>query len=100
YNKIFKNNYKNSEDEALQQLYQLCPNLNSQSKKLALTIIFLKPNCDEPSIRQIIKGQNYTPYFKNAKAVTLLLVKNILPKMLYNNVDLTDATLTEDKEFL
>ncbi|CAG8532436.1 12720_t:CDS:2, partial [Cetraspora pellucida] len=139
--------------EALQQLYRLCSDLNSQSvwffpmlkksaeghilyeksekhayvynlitqnqfpsfltwitalnnkrffksKKSALATVFLKPNCDEPSIGQIIKGQNYTPYFKNTEFITLFSIKNILTTMLYNDIDLMSVTLTEGKEFL
>ncbi|CAG8774800.1 16412_t:CDS:2, partial [Dentiscutata erythropus] len=144
---------KDSEDEALQQLYWLRPDINGQSvwffsmlkksakgrilykksekrayvydlitqnrfpsflawitalnnkrffksKKSALATVFLKPNCDKPSIGQIIKGQNYILYFKNTESITLFSIKNILTTMLYNDIDLMGVTLTEGKGFL
>ncbi|CAG8807975.1 41562_t:CDS:2, partial [Gigaspora margarita] len=88
----------NSKDEALQQLYQLHPDLNDQSvwffpilkksaegKKSVLATIFLKPNCNETNIGQIIKGKNYSPYFKNIQIVTLLFIKNTLTAIIYDD---------------
>ncbi|CAG8623164.1 19553_t:CDS:2, partial [Gigaspora margarita] len=105
-----------SKDEALQQLYQLHPDLNSQSvwffstlkksaevwikalssqcffkgKKSALATIFLKPNCNEMNIGQIIKGKNYLPYFKNIQIVILLSIKDTLTTMIYDDVELIE----------
>ncbi|CAG8842084.1 29558_t:CDS:2, partial [Gigaspora margarita] len=73
---------------------------SEKRKKSALATVFLKPNCDKPSIGQIIKEQNYIPYFKNTESITLLSIKNILTTMLYNDIDLMGVTLTEGKGFL
>ncbi|CAG8856746.1 7691_t:CDS:2, partial [Gigaspora margarita] len=67
-------------------------------KKSALATIFLKPNCNEINIGQIIKGKNYLSYFKN-KIVTLLSIKNTLTTMIYDNVELIDINLLEGEGF-
>ncbi|RIB00191.1 hypothetical protein C2G38_2150948 [Gigaspora rosea] len=148
-----KHSKEDSKDEALQQLYQLRPDLNDQSvwffstlkksaegrilyektekhaylydtitqkrfssfsawikalssqhffkgKKSALATIFLKPNCNEINIGQIIKGKNYSPYFKNIQIGTLLSIKDTLTTMIYDDVKLTGINLTEGEGFL
>ncbi|CAG8636940.1 15848_t:CDS:10, partial [Dentiscutata erythropus] len=104
---------EDSKDKALQQLYWLHPDLNGQTwiktlsskrffkgKKSALATIFLKPNCNETNIGQILKGKDYTPYFKNFEIVTLLSIKDILKTMIYDDVELTGINLTEGEGFL
>ncbi|CAG8826230.1 22845_t:CDS:2, partial [Gigaspora margarita] len=96
-----KHSKEDSKDEALQQLYRLYSDLNSQTwikafsgqyffkdKKSALATIFLKPNCNEMNIGQIIKGKNYSPYFKNIQIVTLFSIKDTLTTMMYDDIDL------------
>ncbi|CAG8759300.1 16523_t:CDS:2, partial [Gigaspora margarita] len=100
---ISKRSKEDSKDEALQQLYQLCPDLNGQTwikalssqhffkgKKSALATIFLKPNCNKMNIGQIIKDKNYSPYFKNIQIVILLSIKDTLTTMIYNDIELIE----------
>jgi len=71
-----------------------------KGKKSALATIFLKPNCNETNIGQILKGKDYTPYFKNFEIVTLLSIKDTLKTMMYDDVELTGINLTEGEGFL
>ncbi|CAG8857469.1 24930_t:CDS:1, partial [Gigaspora margarita] len=69
-------------------------------KKSALATIFLKPNCNEMNIGQIIKDKNYSAYFKNIQIVTLLSIKNTLTTMINDDVELIGINLTEGEGFL
>ncbi|CAG8786281.1 30158_t:CDS:2, partial [Gigaspora margarita] len=74
-----------------------------KDKKSALATIFLKPNCNEMNIQQIIKGKNYSPYFKNIQIVTLLSIKDTLTTMIYDDVELIevrDNFLEENKKYV
>ncbi|CAG8715869.1 44883_t:CDS:2, partial [Gigaspora margarita] len=121
-----KRSKEDFKDEALQQLYQLHPNLNGQSvwffstlkksaevwikalssqcffkdKKSTLATIFLKPNCNEMNIGQIIKDKSYSPYFKNIQIVILLSIKDTLTTMIYDDIELTGINLIEEEGFL
>ncbi|CAG8851792.1 41162_t:CDS:1, partial [Gigaspora margarita] len=71
-----------------------------KGKKSALATIFLKPNCYKMNIGQIIKGKNYSPYFKNIQIVILLSIKDTLTTIIYNDIELTGINLMEGKGFL
>ena len=47
------------------------------------------------NIGQIIKGKNYSPYFKNIQIISLLFIKDTLTTMMYNDIELTDINLME-----
>lgn len=71
-----------------------------KGKKSALATIFLKPNCNEANIGQIIKGENYTSYFKSPEIITLLSIKDILTTMIRDDTELESVTLVESEGFL
>ncbi|CAG8789710.1 35431_t:CDS:1, partial [Gigaspora margarita] len=71
-----------------------------KDKKSALATIFLKPNCNETSVGQIIKRENHESYFKNNEIVTLPSIKNIIMTMIYDDIELAGTNLMEGKGFL
>lgn len=71
-----------------------------KGKKSALATIFLKPNCNELSVGQIIKGENHVSYFKKNEIVTLLSIKNVLVTMIYDDIELTSTNLIESEGLL
>ncbi|CAG8506540.1 14217_t:CDS:2, partial [Racocetra fulgida] len=100
---------EDAEDEALQQLYQLCPDLNDQSvwffstlkkQKINVSNNISEAQLQQTSIGQIIKGKDYTPYFKNNEIVTLLSIKSILMKILNDDLELVGTNLMEGEKFL
>ncbi|CAG8625006.1 7286_t:CDS:2, partial [Paraglomus occultum] len=117
---------KDPKIEALQELYQLHPNINGRSvwffptltksaeawiktlsgkrffkgKKSALATIFLEPSCKGPSVGQIIRGNSYTSYFKNAEVISLFNIKNTLSMMIRNDTEFMGITLTEGDSYL
>ncbi|CAG8807032.1 31139_t:CDS:2, partial [Gigaspora margarita] len=109
-------------DEALQQLYQLHPDLNGQSiwffstlKKSAegcilyeklenhvyvYNMITQSPSYNSVCIGQIIKGDNHVSYFKNAEIITLVFIKKALATIICNNAEFASITLIGNEEFL
>ena len=71
-----------------------------KGKKSALATIFLEPSCKGPSVGQIIRGNRYTSYFKNAELISLFNIKNTLSTMIHNDMDFTGITLTEGDSYL
>ncbi|CAG8734185.1 6060_t:CDS:1, partial [Racocetra fulgida] len=71
-----------------------------KGKKSALATIFLKSNCNEANIGQIINRENYTSYFKSTEIITLPSIKDILTTMIRDDAEFASITLVESEGFL
>ncbi|CAG8766935.1 27683_t:CDS:2, partial [Dentiscutata erythropus] len=51
--------------------------------------------CNGTSIGQIIKEENYSPYFKSTEMIILLAIKTTLTTMIYSNMEFANINLME-----